>query len=66
VQNRLLEELPRNVFKIVRSECELVELTEGDVLSEAGEPIRDVYFPTESLVSLVAKVAGDLCLARGR
>jgi CRP-like cAMP-binding protein len=62
VQNRLLEELPRKVFKIVRRECELVELTEGDVLSEAGEPIRDVYFPTESLVSLVAKVAGDLCL----
>jgi len=62
VQNSLLEELPNKTLKDVRAECELVELTIGDVLSEPGERIRDVYFPTESFVSLVAEVTGGLSL----
>jgi CRP-like cAMP-binding protein len=55
-QNRLLEELPSGAFNSVRAACGLVELAVGDVLLEPGERIRDVYFPTESIVSLVAKV----------
>lgn len=62
VQNRLLEELPSKTFKSVRAECELIELTIGNVLSEPGERIRYVYFPTEGFVSLVAEVAGGLSL----
>jgi CRP-like cAMP-binding protein len=62
VENRLLEELPSTTFKSVRGGCKLVELKTGDVLSEPGERIRDVYFPTESFVSLVAKADGDLSL----
>jgi CRP-like cAMP-binding protein len=61
IQNRLLEQLPSRTFKSVRTESELVELTTGEVLCEPGERIRDVYFPTESFLSLVAKVAGDTC-----
>jgi len=62
IQNRLLEELPSRTFKRLCTESELVELTTGDVVCEPGERIRDVYFPTESFLSLVAKVAGDACL----
>jgi CRP-like cAMP-binding protein len=62
VQNRLLEELPSRTFKSVCAESELVELTTGDVVCEPGERIRDVYFPTESFLSLVGKVDGAACL----
>jgi CRP-like cAMP-binding protein len=62
VQNRLLADLPSNAFNSIRNECELVELTTGDILYEAGERIREVYFPTQSVVSLVAKAAADALL----
>ncbi len=61
VQNCLLEELPSRTFKSVCAESRLVELTNGDVVCEPGERIRDVYFPTESFLSLVG-VAWDACL----
>jgi CRP-like cAMP-binding protein len=62
VQNRLLADLPSNTINSIRNECELVELTTGDVLYEPGERIREVYFPTQSVVSLVAKAAEDALL----
>jgi len=61
-QNRLLEELPDSSFKRVRAECERVDLAMGDVLSEPGERIRYVYFPTESMISLVARAATNATL----
>ena len=61
-QNRLLGGLPRTAFTRVCSECELIELTRDDVLYEPGERIRDVYFPTQSVVSLVAKAARNASL----
>src|SRR5277367_5008134 len=62
VQNRLLQELPGEAFNIIHNECALVELTTGDVLYEPGERIRNVYFPTQSVISLVAKAAGNASL----
>jgi CRP-like cAMP-binding protein len=62
VHNRLLGDLSSNAFSSVRNECESVDLTAGDVLYEPGERIRDVYFPSQSVVSLVAKGSGNASL----
>jgi CRP-like cAMP-binding protein len=65
VSNRLLDGLPAKAQQGVRRECELVELSFGEILGEPGGRIRDVYFPTASFVSLVATVAGGDSLEVG-
>jgi CRP-like cAMP-binding protein len=62
VRNCLLADIPSNTFNSIRNECEVVELKAGEVLYEAGERIHSVYFPTQSVVSLVAKAAADALL----
>jgi len=62
VHNRLLGDLSGRAFTRIRNECEVIDLMAGDVLYEPGERIRDVYFPTQSVVSLVAKAGGDASL----
>jgi CRP-like cAMP-binding protein len=44
---------------------EPVTLTYGEVLFESGEPIRHVYFPNDSLVSLLTTVEGHEALEVG-
>jgi CRP-like cAMP-binding protein len=65
VVNRLIDALPHKARLSIRKECELVELSFGDVLCEPGERIRDVYFPTGSFISLVAAVADGASLEVG-
>lgn len=52
-ENRLLAALPRRGRQHFLASCEQVNLGFADVLSESGERIRYVYFPTKSIVSLV-------------
>ncbi|UHD16409.1 Crp/Fnr family transcriptional regulator [Thiocapsa bogorovii] len=55
--NRLLAALPERDRRQILSSCEAVELRRGEVISEPGDRIRDVYFPTDSFVSLVTPPA---------
>lgn len=56
--NRLLAALPYADRQRFLSGCEAVELAFAEILTEAGAPIRHVYFPTASFISLVTPIAG--------
>jgi CRP-like cAMP-binding protein len=63
--NRLLESLPGDDRRRVVNGCETVELVSGDVLAVAGERIRHVYFPTNSLISLITPAGASAAFAVG-
>ena len=52
-QNHLLDALPRSDYERLVSHLELIPMALGDVLYESGAPLRYVYFPTTSIVSLL-------------
>ena len=52
-QNHLLDALPVGDYDRVAAHLELIPMGLGDVLYESGAPLRFVYFPTTSIVSLL-------------
>ena len=52
-QNHLLEALPAGDYERLAPHLELVAMKLGEVLYEPGIPLRHVYFPTTSIVSLL-------------
>lgn len=56
IQNHLIELLPRKDRLSLLAVCEPVPLVLAEVLCEAGEPTRHVYFPTEGFISLLTAV----------
>jgi len=65
VANSMLAALPRKQYQSLLSGLESVALTFGEVLYEPGERIRYVYFPGDSLVSLLTLVDGQSALEVG-
>ncbi len=65
VANSLLAALPRKEYQRMLSGLEPVTLTFGEILYEPGKPIRHVYFPCDSLVSLLTLVEGHMPLEIG-
>jgi len=65
VANSLLAALPRKDYQRLLAGLEPVTLSFGKVLYEPGDPIRHVYFPTDSLVSLLTLADGHLALEVG-
>src|SRR2546425_1998484 len=63
--NSVLAALPPGTYRNLLSGLEPVALVFGDVLYEPGAPIREVYFPTDGLVSLLTLVEGRLALEVG-
>jgi CRP-like cAMP-binding protein len=56
-KNHLLAALPRDEYERLRPGLELVELPLGKVLYESGDELRHVYFPIDSIVSLLYVMA---------
>ena len=54
--NRLLESLPADAFSAISPHLKIVELKFGEVVAEAGSPIRQVYFPYSGVISLVVEL----------
>jgi CRP-like cAMP-binding protein len=52
-QNRLLAALPEDVYERLRPHLKRVEFKLGQVLYESGERLRYVYFPANSIISLL-------------
>ena len=65
IPNSLLAALRGKNYKSLLSGLEPVTLKFGDVLYEAGQKIRHVYFPGNSLVSLLTLVNGRMALEVG-
>ena len=65
IANSVLAALPPGTYRDLRSGLEPVALVFGEVLYEPGAPIREVYFPTDGLVSLLTLVEGRLALEVG-
>ena len=65
VANNLLAALPHKAYLLLVPRLEPVTLEFGEVLYHPGKPIRHVYFPIDSLVSLLTLVAGHPALEVG-
>ena len=64
-KNRLLDALPGQDRKHLMARSEQVELRLGDVLCQAGERMRHVFFPTDSFISLITPIDGRASLEVG-
>ena len=57
-ENHLIEQLPRKDRQHLLALCEPVNLVLSEVLCEAGQTTRHVYFPVNGFISLVALIDG--------
>src|SRR5437868_14357793 len=63
--NRLLSSLPEEEQGQLAKLGETVRVEVGDVLYEPGQTIRYIYFPIDSLISLLAVAEGRMTLEVG-
>ena len=63
--NRLLATLPRNEYQRLLPKLKTVDLVLGDALYEPGDIIKYVYFPNDSIISLISKISANSLLEVG-
>jgi CRP-like cAMP-binding protein len=56
IKNRLLAALPDEEYEQLQSRLEPVSLSLGEILFEPPDLIRNVYFPTSSIISFLAEL----------
>ena len=64
-RNGMLAALPRAEYLRLLPALEQVRLELGEVLHEAGAPIRHVYFPVDCVICLLTKVDSQRAVATG-
>jgi CRP-like cAMP-binding protein len=65
MSNRLLAALPADDMARLERTLDTVQVAVGAVLYEPGQMIRNIYFPNDSLISLLAVVEGRMTLEVG-
>jgi CRP-like cAMP-binding protein len=63
--NRLLATLPKNEYKRLLPKLKTVSLVLGEVLYEPGAAIKYVYFPNDSIISLISELSETSLLEVG-
>lgn len=63
--NRLLAMLPKNEYKRLLPALKTVDLVLGEVLYEPGDVIKYVYFPNDSIISLISELTETSSLEVG-
>ncbi|TWX63505.1 Crp/Fnr family transcriptional regulator [Colwellia sp. C1TZA3] len=53
ITNQLLDGLPKPLQKTILAQCDIVNLTFGDILVEQGKSSRYVFYPLTGVISLV-------------
>src|SRR6185369_14485248 len=57
VLNRLLATLPKNEYRRLLPKLKIVKLVLGEVLYDPGDVIKSVYFPNDSIISLISELS---------
>jgi len=65
ISNTLLAALPAEDYQQLLAKSETVTLTCGDTLYQSGKRIKHVYFPEDSIVSLLTQVKNHRSLETG-
>jgi CRP-like cAMP-binding protein len=59
--NRILNALPQNIFAAVERHLRMIDLNFADIAAESDQPVKQVYFPLDGVISLVVEMeVGDL------
>lgn len=65
MENRILTQLPPEEFDRLRPHCKQVSLHRGQQIVSPDEPIRDMYFPLNCLLSLVTQMEDGSSIESG-
>ena len=63
--NRLLAALPKKEYQRVLPKLKTVNLVLGETLYEPGDVIKYVYFPNDSIISLISELSATSWLEVG-
>ena len=64
-RNFILAALPAEEYRKLRDRLEPVECEVRQLIYDSGKPIRDVYFPTTAVLSMVSQMEGEAAVEVG-